>query len=418
MKKNVWLWNHYATDMAVNQAGRHYWFAQNLKKHGYEPVIFCANTFHSEREPIAMGHESYRTELVGGIPFVYVKTKPAIGNGIARVRNMALFYKNLFPVAKDYTKEYGKPDIIVASSVHPLTMVAGIQIANKFGVPCICEVRDLWPESIIEYGGLRRDTILMKTLFKGERWIYEKADRIIFTMEGGKDYITERGWSLETGGSIDLGKVHHINNGVNLEQFDANRVKNPFIDEELDDSDYFDFVYSGTIRKANNLELIINAVKYIPPETRIRIFIFGDGEERGDLEEKCRLEGVTNVVFKGKVDKRYIPSIVSKANANILNYSNHDIWKYGGSQNKLFEYLASGKPILSTIEMGYDIISRYRAGVTLQKQDPITIAQAMMELASMTPAEHAAMGLRARNAALEYDFEMLTGKLIKCVESL
>ncbi len=39
---------------------------------------------------------------------------------------MSMFYKNLFSVSKQYAKDNKNPDLILASSVHPLTMVAGI----------------------------------------------------------------------------------------------------------------------------------------------------------------------------------------------------------------------------------------------------------------------------------------------------
>ena len=185
--------------MAVNQGGRHYWFAENLKKQGYEPVIFCANTFHSDREPIDLGRKKYKVEIVDGIPFVYVKTKAYVGNGVSRVRNMLLFYKNLFPVAKSYAKRHGKPDVIIASSVHPLTMVAGIKSARRFGVPCICEVRDLWPESIIEFGGLSRDTVLMKTLFRGEQGSTRTPIGSSLLWRGGKTILRIKAGALELG---------------------------------------------------------------------------------------------------------------------------------------------------------------------------------------------------------------------------
>ena len=57
-----------------------------------------------------------------------------------------------------------KPDIIIASSVHPLTMVAGIKIARKLKIPCICEIRDLWPEAIFSFGKLK-EKIFGKTKF-------------------------------------------------------------------------------------------------------------------------------------------------------------------------------------------------------------------------------------------------------------
>ena len=52
MKKNLWIWNHYATNMYKDRAGRHYWFAENLVRNGYNPTIFCASTNHFSDENI------------------------------------------------------------------------------------------------------------------------------------------------------------------------------------------------------------------------------------------------------------------------------------------------------------------------------------------------------------------------------
>ncbi|NLZ95045.1 MAG: glycosyltransferase family 4 protein, partial [Bacteroidales bacterium] len=216
MKKKIWLWNHYATDMYKNKGGRHYWFAENLIKEGYDSTVFCANTYHNKSEFIDTGKKKYVIDILNGIPFVFVKTTTALGNGLDRVKNIGLFYWNLRSVAKAYAKEHGKPDVIIASSVHPLTMVAGIQIAKKMNVPCICEIRDLWPEAIFSFNKAKENSILGKVLVIGEHWIYKKADALIFTKEGDTDYIKEKKWDTVQGGDINLDKAHYINNGVDV----------------------------------------------------------------------------------------------------------------------------------------------------------------------------------------------------------
>ena len=81
--------------------------------------------------------------------------------------------------AKEYAAEHGRPDVIFASSVHPLTLVAGLQLAKHFGVKCVCEVRDLWPESIVVYSNrFTKDNPLIKLLYRGEKWIYKKAESL------------------------------------------------------------------------------------------------------------------------------------------------------------------------------------------------------------------------------------------------
>ena len=131
MKKKIWIINHYATRMYMNKGGRHYWFAKELLKRGYEPTIICANTYHNSKNYEDTGSAKHIVKDVDGIPFVFVKTKSAVTNGLDRIINMLGFYRNLFPVSKVLVKKWGKPDIILASSVQPLTTVAGVKIAEK-----------------------------------------------------------------------------------------------------------------------------------------------------------------------------------------------------------------------------------------------------------------------------------------------
>ncbi|MGL5751284.1 MAG: glycosyltransferase, partial [Paraclostridium sp.] len=252
MSKNIWLWNHYASDMYKNKGGRHYWFAENLIKRGYEATVFCANTFHNKAECIDTKGKKYTTDTLNNIPFVFVKTTPALGNGIDRVKNMILFYKNILSVGKKYAKINKKPDVIVASSVHPLTMVAGIQVARKLKVPCICEIRDLWPEAIFAFNKSRENSILGRILVAGEHWIYKNADALIFTKEGDTDYIKEKKWDLDQGGAIDLNKCHYINNGIDLDDFIKKSKENIIHDEDLD-CGKFNIIYAGAIRPVNNV---------------------------------------------------------------------------------------------------------------------------------------------------------------------
>lgn len=418
MKKKIWIWNHYATNMITDTAGRHYWFAENLIKQGYEPTIFCANTRHNSDEVIDVGDTIYKTVVKNNIPFVFVKTSPYIGNGKDRIKNMFSFYKNIFSVSKEYAEKYGKPDVIIASSVHPLTLVAGIKIAKKFGIPCICEVRDLWPETIVAYGKLKKHSLIAKALYAGEKWIYEKADKLIFTMEGGKDYILEKGWDKENGGPVDIHKVRHINNGVDLEVFDYNKEHYRIVDEDIDNPVTFKVVYTGSIRLVNNVKSIVDAAFEIKKLgiSDMKFIIYGDGSERISLEKYCQENGIDNVIFKGFINKKYIPYILSKSDLNIMHFEQNNIKKYGASLNKMFEYFASGRPIISDCEFGYDLILKYNAGVVIDNVDANRFAQSILYVKHMSETEYSTLCENALKAAEEYDFTKLTTKLINIIE--
>ncbi len=412
MKKNVWIFHHYATPPKMSGLTRPYDFGKKLIEKGYNVKVFASAFLHYSKENLIDDDRLYLEDETSDVPFVYVKTAPYSSNGIDRVKNMLTFYSNLKKVVKIYAEKYGKPDMIYASSPHPLTLIAGIQMAKKFGIECIGEVRDLWPLSIVEYTDRFTDkNLLIKLLYQGEKWIYKKVDKLIFTMEGGYDYIKDKGWEK----AVPESKVFHINNGVDLKTFNYNKEHYIIDDSDLKNEKMFKVVYAGSVRKANNLGILLNAAKKVR-NSDVKFLIWGDGNEVPMLKQRLIDENITNVEFKGKVHKKYIPYIVSSSNLNILNYQMHDIWKYGGSQNKLFEYFAGKTPIITNLEMGYDLIKKYNAGFCVQNASDEAMAEAIDSISNMDESEYNKLCENCNKASTDYDFDTLTDKLINVIE--
>lgn len=416
MKKNVWIMNHYASSMYFNRGGRHYNFAKYLRKAGYEPVVFCCNAKHGMGEayyPDGALWQEYLAEEID-VPFVFIRGRAYIGNGKQRVLNMVDFYRNVKKAAKQYAKEHGTPDIIYASSVHPLTLVAGIQLAKYFGVKCICEVRDLWPESIAAYSyRFTKNHPVIRLLYRGEKWIYKKADRLIFTMEGAYDYIAEQGWEKD----IPRSKVCAINNGVDLEVFQYNWDHFQVEDPDLANPDLFKVAYTGSIRHVNNLGLLLDAAKKVT-DPKVKFLIWGDGDEREALEQRVRDEDISNVVFKGRVGKQYVPSIVSRADVNIAHNSPQALFRFGISFNKLFDYMAAEKPVLCDFPCAYNPAVQWGAGEFIDCPTPETVARAVEQMSQLPREVYEGYCRAAEEAAREYDFRNLTQKLISVIEGV
>lgn len=412
MKTNIWIMNHYASGMYFDHGGRHYNFAKYLRRAGYKPVVFGANSKHGKAERFfetdALWEEHFAEEI--DTPFVFVRARTYTGNGKQRVLNMIDFYRNVKKAAKEYAAQHGRPDVIFASSVHPLTLVAGIQLAKQFGVKCVCEVRDLWPESIVSFGIAGPHNPAVLALRRLEKWIYKKADAVVFTMEGAYDYIMEQGWENE----IPRSKVYHINNGVDLESFDYNKEHFRIEDPDLDDPDTFKVVYAGSIRKANGLGILVDAAKAIR-DPRIKILVWGEGDEREELTRRVEEEGLTNIIFKGKVEKMYVPSIVSRADLNLIHWGEVHMIQYGVSYNKLFDYMAAGRPIFSTVRPGYSIWEKYDCGRDTEDSRPEPLAHELGKMAALPPEELSRLGRNARKGAEDYDFRVLTQKLLNVI---
>lgn len=406
--RKIWIFNHYATNMFFDKGGRHHFFAKYLIQKGYDVTIFCASTIHNTDKNLKIVWGKYKEDQVDGIPYVFIKAPEYKGNGIKRVKNIVRFYLNLFPVTKEIAKRSGIPDVILASSVHPLTLLAGIQIGRKIGIPCVCEVRDLWPASIVEFGNISERNLIIQILYRLEKWLYQNADELIFTIAGGGQYIKDNGWDK----SIDLQKVHYVNNGVDLESFDYNREHFQIQDEDLNNENLFKVVYAGSIRSANNIENLIKAMESLATH-KCCLLLYGDGEDRLRLEEYCKKNELNNIKFKGKVEKKYIPFILSKADLNIINYKQTNLIKYGGSQNKLFEYFASGKPVCSNIQMGYSLIEEYHCGIEKKVSSSKDYAELIQKFLDMSREEYIHYSQNSRKVAEIHDYKVLTNKIEK-----
>ena len=412
---NIWIFNHYATDMFKNHGGRHYNFAKYLIKKGYNVKIFCANTYHNKNESVEIEKGKFKIEYCDNIPFIFVKTVKSIGNGLKRVLNMIMYYINVQKTAKVLSKKE-KPDIIIASSVHPLTMVAGIKAAKRLKIPCVCEIRDLWPEAIFLFKKLKENSLIGKLLIKGEHWIYKNADKLIFTKPGDMDYLRERKWTLELGGEIDIKKCYYINNGVDLDSYKKLEKEQIIKDSDLE-SKKFNVVYAGAIRPVNNVGNLLDTAELLKNRTDIQFLIYGEGNQLPELQNRVETEKLFNVKLKGYIRKNNIPFVLSKSSLNILNYSQSLYnWTRGNSSNKLFEYMASGKPIISTVKMGYDFIEKYNCGISLENNTPENLAKAIIKFKDMTEDEYLMYSKNALKAAEDFDFKNLTNKLVEVIE--
>ena len=219
MERNkIWLVNQYAMPPKYEARIQTLKRAQYLIENGYDVTIISGSFLHNTVINLITDNSKFIKAQYDGIKFIHIKTNSYKGSGLKRFYNLIIFNIRLFMLSKNFDK----PDIISQVSTVPFGNII-YYVAKKFGAKYIVDVVDLWPESFVAFGLISKKNPITKILYAAEKWLYERADEIVFTMEGGKDYILEKGWSLSSGGNVDLNKVHYINNGVDLKDFDSNK---------------------------------------------------------------------------------------------------------------------------------------------------------------------------------------------------
>lgn len=399
--KRIWIINHYAEPPTDGKYTRHYHFGEELIKRGYEVNIFTASTVHGTDTNFINDDSSFLEKEINKVLFIFVRASNYKGNGADRIKNMLQYSTRILKVSKNFAK----PDIIYASSPHPLTWLAGYKLSKRYGAKFIAETRDLWPETFVAMGKMSKNSIPAKILYKIEKFIYQKADKLIFTFPGGKDYVESIG--------LDSSEVRYINNGVDLEEFNQNKTRYVLEDPDLDDDSTFKILYTGSMGIANALNNIVYAAKVLNDKgyKDIKFLLFGDGYKRKELEDYVKVNDIPNVKFKGKVDKKYIPGILSKSDLNIFTGKHIYLYKYGLSLNKMFDYFASGHPIVSNVECGYDMLEKYKCGITVKGGSAEALAEGILKFYNMPKEEYDTYCNNALKAACDFDFKILTDKL-------
>ncbi|MCR5202174.1 MAG: glycosyltransferase family 4 protein [Lachnospiraceae bacterium] len=312
-------------------------------------------------------------------------------------------------------KKLPKPDVIVSEFAGLFGNVF-LRWKKEYGTMIIYDILDLWPEAFVNMGYLKKNSIITKFLYYLEHKSYKEADGIIFSFQGGKDYIVDKGWSNEVGGDVDTSDIGYLNNGVNLEELDKQKEKYILEDKDLD-SDKFKVVYLGSISEFNGLDVLVKAAKIIQnrKKNNISILIYGYGNQEERLKSLSKKYGLNNLIFKGALDKRYAMSVLSRANINIFTFINTNLLKYGVSPNKLFMYFASGKPVLSMIRPSYDLVEKYNVGISVNN-NPSIVADAILKMSEIDINEYNEYCRNARLLAEEYDYDKLINVLINKIE--
>ena len=384
---NIWIINQYAMPPKYEVRIRNNAMAKYLQKMGYNVKIISASTIHNSNiNLMSKSDPPILEKTYDGINFVNIKTSNYSGNGFSRFRNHSQF---LLRLLLNFNKIKTTPNIIICNLGIPFTLVAYL-VSKLTKAKFIFEVRDLWPESFVAYNLISKKNPFLNFLYEIEKWVYKKSDKLVFSMEGGRDYIIQHQWDQKNGGPVNLNKVHYINNGVDLDVFNYNKNTFKLTDYDLENTETFKVIYTGSIRQVNNVKVIVDSAQKLLNSgfNNIQFLIYGDGSEKEGLEIFCKENNIHNVKFKGHVDKKYIPYILSKSDLNIVHFNKNILTRYGVSMNKLFDYFASGKPTISDCEFGYDLINTYNAGVSKNMSDPEEISKCIISFYNLTADEY------------------------------
>lgn len=405
--RRLWIFNHHAAG-----PGRHESLAGELARRGWQVRLYASSFLHNafEEQKSYPPGRSHLVEKLRGVERVWLKTPSYRGNGPARLYNHLVFACR----AVSQGSRENPPDIIIGSSAHLLAALAAFYLAGRKRIPFIFEIRDIWPLSLVEIGAMPRHSPLVLGLGALEKFLYRRAGLIISALPGGAEHVANLG--------IDRGKVIYLPNGTDLAWFDrcsAGEVISPEASEFFQKAGQnIVFTYAGAHGYANGLETIVEAAGILQRkgEEKIHILLVGDGPCKNDLVEAARGQGLTNITFLATQKKDQVPALLKKSGACLFHLRRSGAYRFGLSSNKLFEYMASARPVLAAVEK--EAAAQF-SDIFWQvpSDDPQALAGAMLKLAASPPEVKDSLGSSARDYVQRYhDLPVLADRLEEALE--
>jgi len=405
--KKAWILNHYAIEPNMSGGTRHFNLAKYLKQYGWDVILIASSTMHNNNIQKLNTTEKRRIEIYEGVSFLWLKTSAYVGNGIGRIKNM-LEYSWAVLQNKNISI-LNKPDIIIGSSVHPFAVLSAYILAKRYKVPFIFEVRDLWPQTLIDMKRIKKNGLFAKGMRQMESFLYKKANCIVTLLPYAYKYIENMG--------IERDKIVYIPNGANIEDFNCIHNSHP--------SDTFTLMYMGAMGEANNLQTILYAANILQTKSishKINFRLIGDGPFKQsliNLAAKLKLSE-HYVSFENSIPKIEVPGKLEEADACIIVVKNlPDLYRYGISMNKIFDYMAAGKPIIIAHYSRNNPIYEAQCGITSLSENPEDLANSILELLSLSKGELHNMELNGRKYVEQnHNYKILAERLANIMNNL
>jgi len=405
----VWILNHYASPPDRPAGTRHYEFGRVLAAQGHDVTIFASSFSHFSltEERLAPG-ERMRVEFVDGVRFVWVRTTPYQRNDYRRVLNMLSYAAGALAAHR----RLARPDVVVGSCVHPAAVVAAWLIGALRGAPFVFEVRDLWPQALIDMGELRERSATARLLRGLERFLYRRARVVISLLPGAIDYIIRSG--------VPRKKIVYIPNGI----ADRSALAVPGTDaaaalvdriRQWRAAGYLVAGYAGAHGLANGLGVLIEAARVLRDRNvgSIALVFVGAGPEKARCERLARDYELANVAFWPPVPQQAMVSVLGALDVMLFSLRDESVARYGLSSNKLFDYLASGRPVVAACEVPDNPVSASGGGICVSPASPEGVADALATLALLGEADRRAMGERGRRWVYQHhDATALAGRFL------
>ena len=353
--------------------------------------------------PSEFSHLSEGESSHNGVSVIRVNhLVPPKMNALLRMRFEISLWSNLLRVSK---KLLGNDfDSVVACIPTVAAGIVGREIARQCGIPFGLIVQDLSGAGA-KQSGLRGGAVISKVAHFVEGKALHGAAGLVVVSPAMRDVVVGLG--------VPQSRITQITNysAKEISSNDKNTARTKFDWE----SDHFVVIHTGNMGAKQDLVNVVRAAEALHPESRIKIYLVGHGNQESNLRELC--EGKRNIAVLPAVSDEDYSSLLSAADLLLVNERSTQMEM--SLPSKLTSYLYSERPVLAAVPR-CGATWKFLSGIAelVEAGKPSLLARAIEDL-SQDPKKRKLLASKGLEFARKnLDAEMGRRKYLKWVNSL
>jgi colanic acid biosynthesis glycosyl transferase WcaI len=337
---------------------------------GHAVEVLTSNPNFPEGKVYGGYQNRFRRELVHGIHVTRVPMYVTANEGI--VKRTLSYISFMLSICLYAGRLQMRPDVVVATSPQFFAALGGYFVARMLRVPFVLEIRDLWPESIVAVGAVRRSAII-RFFERLEQFLYERSTHIVVVTDSFKRFIVGRGIAPQ--------KISVIKNGADLDlynqELDPKRLE--ALRRTLGLEGKFVASYIGTIGMAHRADIMLEAAE-LCDHPDIVFMVVGTGAERVKLKASAAERNRANFMLLDKQPKEVVRYLLALSDASVIHLRASPLFRTV-IPSKVFESMAMKRPIVLGVEgETREIIEAAGAGIAVEPENAAQLVAAVKRL--------------------------------------
>jgi glycosyltransferase involved in cell wall biosynthesis len=338
----------------------------------------------------------------------------------AAYRNNVSFgrLKNHFQLAREFRRETGQvpaPDVILCAWPTIELGLECVRYGQNHGVPVVLDIRDLWPDIFLDVAPRPLRSLARFALspyFRAMRAALRGCTAIVGSSEAYLKWGLENGRRARTEADavFELGYQEPAFSECELREA-SESLRSLGVDETRTICWFL-----GTFGDTYDLQPVLDAARIlnVTANSKIQIVLSGAGDRRKHWENQSR--GLNNVIFTGWLNGPGIASMMKMARVGLAAYRKNAPQSL---PNKLFEYMAAGIPIVSSLSGEcVDFLRAHDCGLSYKSGDVSTLLASLHVLTSNEDYRQR-LGANAHRAfRRHYSASQLYGRMARHLEQV